>query len=63
MQVVTENGMNLQLTNKYFPSSKEIILQAVTQNGLSLQYVIDDSLRNDREIIFQAITQNGMSLK
>jgi hypothetical protein len=63
MEAVTDNGMNINFSNKYFSSYKEIVLQAVTQNGMSLQYVIDDKLRNDKEIVFQAVSQNGLSLK
>lgn len=55
MEAVTINGMNLKLTNDYFASNKEIAIQAVTQNGLSLQYVIDYKLKIDRDIILQAV--------
>lgn len=43
-------------------ADREVVLQAVRQNGKALQYASEE-LKNDREVVLQAITQNGKALQ
>jgi general stress protein YciG len=43
-------------------NDKEVLLEAVKQNGYSLQYASEE-LKNDKEFILEAAQQNGNSLK
>ena len=38
---------------------REIVREAVTQNGRALQYA-SEALKGDREIVREAVTQNGL---
>jgi len=75
LPALDENSSNIELikkTLKQFPTlkplgekyrkMKEIVLIAVANNGLALQYV-DDSLKKDKEVVLAAIKQNIGALK
>ena len=48
------------MINKY--STKEVVLEAVKQDGLALEYA-NDNLQNDEEIVFKALVNHGYALK
>jgi hypothetical protein len=37
MQAITQNGMSLEFCSEDLRSDKEVVLKAVSQNGLSLE--------------------------
>jgi hypothetical protein len=43
-------------------NDKEIVIEAVRQNGHSLMYASEE-LRNDKEIVMEAFKKNGNSLQ
>ena len=47
---------------RLYRADREVVLQAVRQNGKALQYASEE-LKNDREVVLQAITQNGKALQ
>lgn len=51
---------NINVLAKYYNNDKEIILEAVKQVPLSLQYASDE-LKNDKNIIFNALENNLIS--
>ena len=57
LELVTENGLNLEHLNPVLQRDKRIALAAVRQNGLALQFVHPD-LKNDREVVMTAL-RNG----
>jgi len=42
-------------------NDRQLVLEAVRQNGLALEYA-SDALRNDREVVDGAVRQNGTAL-
>ena len=68
---VNKNGLVLKdignITSGFFKKqrhneNKQIVLAAVTQNGLALEYA-SDKLKSDQEIVTAAIQQNSEALK
>ena len=51
----------LRFVSKRLQDTKEIVLIAVQQKGLSLYYT-NDKLKNNKEIVSYAVEQNGLSL-
>jgi len=47
---------------KKLKKDRRIVLEAVKQNGLALQYA-DESLKRDKEVVIEAVKQNGSALK
>lgn len=45
-----------------FRKNKEVVLEAVKKNGMSLKFASKE-LQNDQEIVIEAVKQNGLSLK
>ena len=58
--LIFANGNALKYSHYW--DDKEVVLKAVTQNGMSLVYASDD-LQNDKEVVLQAVAQNGKSLQ
>ena len=57
------NGENFE--NKLFDlfrGDKEVVLEAVKQDGWALEYASDE-LKNDKEVILEAVKQNGQALQ
>jgi CxxC motif-containing protein len=42
-------------------NDKEVVLEAVKQNGYSLEYASEE-LKNNKEVVLEAVKQNGYSL-
>jgi len=59
--IVYKNGNNLQ-NLKNFKDCKEVVLEAVKNNGIALQYALP-VLQKDEEIVLAAVTKNGLALK
>ena len=57
IEIVRENG-----TPIFASSNKDIVLAAVQQNGLALDYASKE-LRNDPEIVLEAVQKNGEAFK
>ena len=57
LNLVKENGLNLENLKEEFKNDKEIVIEAVKENGMALEFASND-LRNDSEVIFEAILQN-----
>jgi hypothetical protein len=49
--------MALQYTSDELRADKEVVLAAVTRNGMALQYTSDE-LRDDKEVVLAAVTQS-----
>ena len=56
--MVRKNGLELQYVGPF--KDREIILEAVQQNGMALEYVPIKML--DREIILEAVRKNGLAV-
>jgi len=54
--------MYLQFASNQLQNNKNIVIEAVKQNGLVLQ-LISNELKNDKDVVLQAVKQNGLSLK
>ncbi|WP_044881509.1 DUF4116 domain-containing protein [Neochlamydia sp. EPS4] len=52
----------LELTQEEFKNYKEIMLAAVKQNGLALQFASRE-LKEDKEVVLAAVKQNGLALQ
>ena len=53
----------LELNNfKELQNDKEVVLAAVQQNGLALEFA-SDKLKADRKVVLAAVQQNGNALK
>jgi len=53
----------LSIQKKYaVTDNKEVVLRAVTKNGMSLSNVSKE-FRNDKEVLLQAVAQEGRSLQ
>ena len=61
LRFVKGNGLNLQHEPR-FRIDRSIVLEAVTQNGLALEYA-SRALRADRDVVLQAAKQNGYALE
>ena len=42
-------------------NDKEVVVTAVQQNGLALNYA-SESMKNDKEVVLTAVQQNGLGL-
>ena len=62
IQLVTENGMQLEKLDPIFQDNKEVVLAAVKQNGKALQFA-NARLRNDNEVVFAAIKNTEHALE
>ena len=54
--------MSLVFASKEIQNDKEVDLQAVAQNGNSLQYSSKE-LQNDKEVVLEAVTNKGNSFQ
>ena len=45
-----------------FPDDREVVVAAVTQNGMALEHASDE-LKNDERVVVAAVTQNGRALE
>ena len=54
--------VDFAIADKNLRDNKELILEAVRDNGFSLEYA-SDQLKNDREVVETAVKQNGDALK
>ncbi len=61
LQVISINGYVLKAIQN-FNNDKELVLEAVTQNGLALLHA-SNNLKNDEEVVIAAVTQNGIALQ
>jgi len=65
LKSVKEDGLYLRHIdeNKLY-NREEVVLTAVSQNGLALGYVTDQStLKNREQVVLAAVSQNGWALK
>ena len=53
--------MALEHASDALRNDRQLVLEAVRQNGLALEYA-SDALRNDREVVDGAVRQNGTAL-
>lgn len=60
LNVIKYCGEILQYTN--FTYDREIVLTAITENGMALQYV-SSRLQHDVEVVTTAVKQDGLSLR
>jgi hypothetical protein len=60
LEEVKKNGMALSVMLKPL-MNKKIVLAAVYQNGMALQYAPEE-LQNDKEVVMAAVRQNGFAL-
>jgi len=61
LNIVKDNGSDLEFLSIQYQSSKDIVLEAVKNCGTSLSYA-HESLQSDREIVLEAVRQNGYAL-
>ena len=54
IQLVTENGLNLEDLDPIFQNNKNVVLAAVIQNGRALQFA-HSRLRNDNDVVREAL--------
>ena len=58
-----QNGEDFESSNfDLFRDDKEIVLEAVKENGRALQYA-SKLLRNDKEVVLEAVKQDGRPLE
>lgn len=62
IQLVTQDGMELEKLEPFFQDNREIVLAAVKQNGKALQFA-SPRLKNDREIVSEAIRNTEHALE
>ncbi|MEI8300513.1 MAG: DUF4116 domain-containing protein, partial [Chlamydiota bacterium] len=62
IQLVTENGMELERLEPIFQNNKDVVLAAVTQNGRALQFA-HSRLKNDRQVVYAAIRNTEHALE
>lgn len=60
LREVLRDGMALARFSEDFGEDHEIVLAAVSEDGLALQFT---SLQHDLQIVLAAVRQNGMALK
>jgi len=53
--------MALEYADKSFRSDRDVVLAAVTQDGMALNWA-DGSFKSDRDVVLAAVTQNGRVL-
>ena len=63
LKIVQKDGLELENLPAHFKKDRKIVLEAVKQDGLVLEYVIDDSFKKDKEIVLAAVKQSGLVLK
>jgi hypothetical protein len=61
LRTISNNGLNLRVY-KQFNNDKEIVLAAVSNEGMALQFA-SRQLQNDKEVVLAAVHQNGLSLR
>ncbi len=54
--------LSLRYASKTFKSDREIVLEAIKQDGSSLQFASEE-LQSDREIVLEAVIQNSLALE
>ena len=59
--ILSANGMNLQY-NDEIQDNKELVLIAVKQNGMALEYASKE-LQNDKEVVMAAVKNNPEAIK
>jgi hypothetical protein len=61
LAAVKRNGGALKYAADKFKKDRKIVLTAVEQNGLALEYA--DKFKEDRKIVLAAVKRNGLALK
>jgi hypothetical protein len=61
LNLIRNNGLNLEFVT-VFKNNKEVVFEAVHQNGLSLRYA-SNILKNNKQIVLEAVQNKGESLK
>ena len=59
---VNRNGLSLKYVLQELRNDREIVLAAVTQNGMALQKKTSKKIRNDLKIVIAAVKQNNNAL-
>ena len=62
LEVVGQNGAELQYALNGLRGDREVVLAAVGQNGAALQYALN-GLRGDCEAVLAAVAQDGSALQ
>jgi hypothetical protein len=62
LEIVQENGLNLEKLPDKFKKNKEIVLAAVTEDGSALEYT-NVGLKKNKEIVLAAVKYHGVNLK
>lgn len=58
IELVGDNGLELENLSDEFKNDKDIVLKAVKENGYSLEFASEE-LKLDKEIVLQAVNGNG----
>ncbi len=61
MVAVKHDGLALNFADKSFKKDREVVLAAVQQYGLALEYAHESF--KDREIVLAAVQQDGLALR
>ena len=61
LRLVAGNGKYLIMVSKRLKKDKSIVLAAVAQNGLALEFA--EEMKKDKEVVLAAVSQNGLALK
>lgn len=60
---VSQNGLELQNMSEAHRSDSGVVMLAVQQNGLALQYAFPEALRFHYSLVLDAVKQNGLALQ
>lgn len=59
-RAVAQNGVSLQYASDELKMNRELVLEAVRQNGMSIHCV--PWMNSDLDVAFYAVSQNGFAL-
>ena len=62
LEIVQENGLNLEKLPDKFKKNKEIVLAAVTEDGSALEYT-NVGLKKNKEIVLAAVKTHAPSIE
>jgi hypothetical protein len=54
--------MALEYADDALKANRELVLEAIKNNGTALQYA-DDTLKADREVVIEAVKNNGYAFE
>ena len=60
---VREDGLQLRDASDVLRADREVVLAAVRQNGLALQFARHKLRTTDRDVVLAAVRQNGLALQ